>query len=47
MQLIFELFLFYPAHVSHLSYEPEHEVQLIEHDIQFSDPKSLKPILQL
>ena len=47
MQLKLKLFLFYQAHASHLSYEPEHEVQLIEQAIQFSDPKSLKPILQL
>ena len=46
MQLLVKS-LFNPAHVSQLSYEPEHEVQLIEQAIQSSNPKSLKPILQL
>ena len=46
MQLLVKS-LFDPAHSSQLSYVPEHEVQLIEQAIQFSNPKSLKPILQL
>ena len=40
MQLLVERFLFYPAHVSQLSNEPEHELQLIEQTIQSYNPKS-------
>ena len=46
MQLLVKS-LFYPPHVSQWSYVPEHEVQLIEQALQSSNPKSLKPILQL
>jgi len=46
MHLVFKS-LFNPAHASQLSYVPEQEVQLIEQAIQSSNPKSLKPILQL
>ena len=40
MQLLVEWSLFYPAHVSQLSNEPEHVVQFIEQTIQSSNPKS-------
>ena len=46
MQLSIKL-LCYPAQATQWSYEEEHDVQLIEHGMQFSAPLSINPLLQL